>query len=102
MSNGTTVLGGGASQTIRVQKSMPWDTEKAKAKGKAMVDITMVMAKAMAREATKAKAIAKAVTKAVTKVKVKVKARIRAAEVSISRETPLVLLSLSAIAIIVD
>ena len=36
------------------------------------------------------------------KVKAKVKARIRAAEVSISRETPLVLLSLSAIVTIVD
>ena len=60
------------------------------------VDTTMVMVKAMAREATKAKAIAKAVTK----VNVKVKAKIRAAEVSISRETPRALLSLSVIAII--
>ena len=98
--NGTMVLGGGANQTIIVQKSMPWDTGKAKAKEKAMVDTAVVMVRAMAREATKAKAIAKEVTKEVAKAKAKEK--IRAAEVSISRETPLVSQSLSVIATTVD
>ena len=67
-----------------------------------MVDTTVVLVKAMAREATKAEAIAKEVTKEVTKAKAKAKEKVRAAEVSISRETPRALLSLSAIAISVD
>jgi len=96
------VLGGGANHVIKAQKSMPWDTGKAKAKEKAMVDTAVVMVRAIAREATKAKAITTEVTKEVTKAKAKAKEKIRAAEVSISRETPLASRSLSAIDTTVD
>ena len=33
----TMVLGGGANQNIMAQTSMPWDTEKAQAKGEAWI-----------------------------------------------------------------
>ena len=81
----TMALGGVANQTIMTQTSMPWDTGKATAREKAMVDTAVVMVKAMAREATKANAIAREFTKEVTKVKAKAKGKIRAAEVSTSR-----------------
>ena len=74
---------------------------KGKGKGKSYGGYNSGSGKSYGKGGDKGKSyIAKEVTKEVTKAKAKEK--IRAAEVSISRETPRALLSLSVIAIIVD